>query len=141
VGKNSLVGSWKLLSFEIRCADGTVRYPLGEDAVGLLIYTDDGSMSVNIMKGKRPHCTSDDIGRRTAEEKVACAESCLSYCGRYEVRGDRVVHHTEVSLFPNWVGLSQERMARLVEETLLLSTDPYLFHGTECSSHLVWTRL
>jgi hypothetical protein len=34
----------------------------------------------------------------------------VSCCGRYEFRGDTVVHRVELSLFPNWVGVEQERL-------------------------------
>jgi hypothetical protein len=37
---------------------------------------------------------------------VACA-------GRYTFHGDPVVHHVELSLFPNWVGSDQERSVQL----------------------------
>jgi hypothetical protein len=41
--RRELVGSWRLVSFEVRNANGsTVAYPFVEDAVGKLTYTADG---------------------------------------------------------------------------------------------------
>jgi hypothetical protein len=34
-----LTGSWRLKAWRRVAGDGTVSYPLGEDATGLLIYT------------------------------------------------------------------------------------------------------
>jgi hypothetical protein len=43
--RRELVGSWRLVSFEVRNANGsTVAYPFVEDAVGKLTYTADGNM-------------------------------------------------------------------------------------------------
>jgi hypothetical protein len=38
------IGTWKLVSFEMRSADG-VTYPFGNDPVGYLMYNDEGYMS------------------------------------------------------------------------------------------------
>jgi hypothetical protein len=41
--RRELVGSWRLVSFEVRNANGsTVAYPFVEDAIGKLTYTADG---------------------------------------------------------------------------------------------------
>ncbi len=39
-------------SAENRSADGTISYPLGRDAVGLITYTDDGYVFVAITQRK-----------------------------------------------------------------------------------------
>jgi hypothetical protein len=43
---STLVGAWRLLSWENRTADGQVTYPMGIDALGSLLYTADGRFSV-----------------------------------------------------------------------------------------------
>jgi hypothetical protein len=40
-------------------------------------------------------------------------EGFVAYGGRYSFSGDRVIHHVEMSLFPNWVGSDQERTVSL----------------------------
>ncbi len=109
----SFVGTWKLLSIESRTADGDISYPLGRDAVGYITYTADGYMSVSMMSDGRRNFADGDMLGGTIEEKLAAAESYLSYCGTYEVREDRVIHHVDVAFFPNHVGTSQERFFQL----------------------------
>ena len=60
-------------------------------------------MSVAMMAANRLKFGAGDIAIAggTDEEKVAAADTYLSYCGRYEIQGEKVVHHIEVSFFPN----------------------------------------
>ncbi len=67
--------------------------------------------------------------RGSTEEKVHAVDTYVSYCGRYEFQGDVVIHHVELSLFPNWVGVDQERLAELRGNRLTLSTRPMVLGG------------
>jgi hypothetical protein len=138
---NPLVGTWRLLSWENRSADGTISYPLGPQPVGLIIYTDDGYMSVAIMRADREPFAAGDLLAGSSEEKARAAESYVSYCGRYEFRGDFVTHHVELSLFPNWSGVDQERLVAVTGDRLTLRTRPLLLNGIEQSARLVWERV
>ncbi len=51
-----------------------------------------------------------DLPSGSRDEKVHAAETYVSYCGRYEFQGAVVIHHVELSFFPNWVGDDQERL-------------------------------
>ncbi|MDQ3891215.1 MAG: lipocalin-like domain-containing protein [Actinomycetota bacterium] len=138
---NPLVGVWRLLSWENRSADGTIDCPLGREAVGLIIYTDDGYMSVAIARAERMSFAAGDLLEGSREEKAGAAGSYVSYCGRYDFRGDSVVHHVELSLFPNWSGADQERLVEVTGNRLTLRTIPLLLGGTERSARLVWERV
>ena len=137
----SLVGTWRLVTLESRTADGQVSYPWGKDTVGYIMYNGDGYMSVAIMGSNRSEFASGDIKGGSTEEKAAAADTYISYCGRYGVRGDTVIHHIELSLFPNWVGVDQKRFLQFDGNRLLLSTPPILVEGTEQTSHLIWERV
>lgn len=137
----SLMGTWRLISCEQRSADGEVTYPFGEDAVGYLIYNQDGYMFAALMPRSRTRFASGDIIGGTTEEKAGAAETYVSYCGRYEIQGDKVIHHVELSFFPNWIGSDQEREIELIGRRLTLSTPPFLVRGRQRSSHLVWERV
>jgi hypothetical protein len=76
----------------------------------------------------------------SSEEKARAAESYISYCGRYEFRGDSVIHHVELSLFPNWSGVHQERLVEVTGDRLTLRTSPLLLDGLEQTARLVWER-
>jgi Lipocalin-like domain len=72
---------------------------------------------------------------------VHAAETYVTYCGRYDFRGNTVVHHVELSLFPNWVGVDQERLVEIAGNRLTVSTRPMLLEGIQRSGHLVWERV
>jgi Lipocalin-like domain len=137
---NPLIGTWRLVSWENRSVDGQVSYPLGEDAVGYIMYNQDGYMFVAIMRPNRAKFPTGDLLSGNTEEKAQAAGTYVSYCGRYEYRGDTVLHHVELSLFPNWVGVDQERLVEVRGNRLTLSTRPILLGGSQRTAHLVWER-
>jgi hypothetical protein len=138
---NPLVGTWRLISWENRDADGNIVYPLGEDAAGYIMYGPDGYMFVAIMRSDRANFAVGDLLSGSMEEKAYAAGTYVSYCGRYEFRGDTVIHHVELSLFPNWVGVEQERLVEVSGDRLTVSTRPMLFGGAQRTAHLVWERV
>jgi len=133
-----LVGAWRLVSVETRDEKGEL-VRRGE-RTGYLLYSPDGYMSVAFMKEGRPVFKSGDIRGGSVEEKIAAINGYVSYAGRYTVQDDTVVHHIEVSLFPNWVGVSQERTFTFEGSRLTLSTPLMLVGGKQLSTHLVWER-
>ena len=140
-GREALVGAWQLLSWENRAADGQVTYPMGADALGYLLYTADGCFSVTISRGGRAGFAAGDLLGGTTEEKARAVESSVGYAGRYTFHGDRVIHHVELSLFPNWVGTDQQRWVELTGDRLTLSASPLLLAGKQQVPRLVWERV
>jgi Lipocalin-like domain len=138
---NPLIGTWRLISWENRDADGHISYPLGKDAVGYIIYNEDGYVFVAIMRPERAKFAAGDLLSSTTEERAHAASTYVSYCGRYEFRGETVIHHVELSLFPNWVGVEQERLVEVRGDRLTLSTRPMLFGGAQRTAHLIWERV
>ena len=138
-----LIGTWRLVSFHIKTADGQVTYPFGRDAVGYYLFAESGYTSVAIMGAHRPKFGAGDILGGTTEEKVAAAEAYISYCGKYEIQADKLVVHVEVSFFPNWIGVDQVRLFELTDNNniLTLSTPPLLVRGLQQTAHLVWQRI
>lgn len=139
--RNPFVGTWRLMSLEMRSPDGQVGYPLGGVPVGYITYTEDGYISVAMMSAGRSKFAAGDIRRGTVEEKLAAADTYVSYSGRYEIRNDRIIHHIAVSFFPNWIGEEQERVFRFDGSRLCLSTSPFLADGVQQTVHLVWERV
>ncbi|MBN1248879.1 MAG: lipocalin-like domain-containing protein [Anaerolineae bacterium] len=134
------IGSWRLLSCELRSADGDVTYPMGEAPIGTIMYNADGQMSVAFMRANRAPFAANDILGGSQAEKAAAAESYISYAGRFDVGAGEVRHHIEVSLFPNWVGQTQVRRYRFEGDRLYLSTPPLLLQGKEQEAYLIWER-
>jgi hypothetical protein len=139
--RGALVGAWRLLSWENRAADGQITYPLGVDALGYLLYTADGRFSVTISRRGRAGFAAGDLLSGTTEEQARAVEGFVAYAGRYSFHGDRVIHHVELSLFPNWVGTDQERWVELAGDRLILSASPLLLAGKQQVPRLVWERV
>ena len=139
--RGALVGAWRLLSWENRAADGQITYPMGADARGYLLYTADGRFSVTISRRGRAGFAAGDLLSGTTEEQARAVEGFVAYAGRYSFHGDRVIHHVELSLFPNWVGTDQERWVELAGDRLILSTSPLLLAGKQQVPRLVWERV
>ena len=136
----SVVGTWRLKRWETRAPDGEVWCPLGPDAVGYLTYTPGGHMSVAMMRAGRPPFAGDDLLGGTPAERAAAAAEYVTYGGRYEVRDAAVVHHVELSLFPNWLGAEQVRFAEVAGDELTITTRP-LRIGGETVNRLTWERV
>ena len=139
--RGALVGAWRLLSWENRAADGQITYPMGADALGYLLYTADGRFSVTISRRGRAGFAAGDLLSGTTEEQARAVEGFVAYAGRYSFHGDRVIHHVELSLFPNWVGSDQERWVELAPDRLILSASPLLLAGKLQVPRLVWERV
>jgi len=137
---NPLIGTWRLISYEARTGDGAVSYPLGKNPSGFILYSEDGYMSVTMMSANRTNYASSDLRAGTPEEKLAAAETYLSYSGRYTFEGDRVLHHVEVSFFPNRVGTTQVRHLTLSGNTVTLRTPAMLISREQQTAELVWQR-
>lgn len=135
-------GTWRLVRFEMRAREGEVSHPFGLDAMGYLMYSEDGYMAAALMQAKRANFASADILEASAEEKAAAFDSYSSYCGRYEVNEGKVIHHIQCSQLPNWSGTNQERFFEFSEdgERLTLRTAPLLAGGEERTLVAVWER-
>jgi len=136
-----LVGTWTLLSWRNEASDGTVTHPMGEDAVGFLVYSSDGHVSAHLARRQRPHFAHTDMVRGTPAENTAAMTTHISYVGTYEFFGDTVVHHAILSSFPNWSGTDQHRRATFEGDTLLLSGEPMSFEGRTIVAHALWQRV
>jgi hypothetical protein len=115
---NQFVGAWKLIASEMRFPDGRVFYPFGKIPAGYIIYTNNGYMTATLTATKRSR-VGLTIEKLAMPSKIAlftpkylkaayryfrAATSFVSYSGPYEIKGDRIIHHVEVSLFPEWTG-------------------------------------
>jgi hypothetical protein len=118
-----------------------ISYPFGKEAVGYIMYNEDGYIFVAITCPNRERFAAGDLLSGSTEEKAHAASTYVSYCGRYELQEDRVIHHVDVSLFPNWVGVDQERLVELTANRLALSTRPILLAGIQQTAHLIWERV
>lgn len=137
---NPLVGTWRLVSFEVRDDEGTVTYPFGRDAVGFITYSPDGHMAVQFGRSARARVATGDWVAAEPAEIAAAARDYIAYCGAYELRGSEVVHRVELSLLPNWIGGELVRQVTFDGQRVTLSTPPTPVGGRQQIATLVWER-
>jgi hypothetical protein len=122
-----IVGTWRLVhSLEFQ-PGGQKHYPFGEDAIGYIIYTDAGVMSVQISRRRRAEAVSDS----------SIKADYLAYFGRYEVdlKSEMVIHLLEGQLFPGSHPDRLERKYRFYEDKLSLKPND----GT--NREILWQRV
>jgi hypothetical protein len=134
----ALIGAWALETFVIDEPGGAQKPRFGANPVGYLIYTADGRMSATLMGVHRAPLPAPDGSSSSRQDVTESLANFLSYAGRFEIRGDRVFHHVEVSVFTNLVGTTLERQFTLAGNTLTIRTLPPEIWGS--SNRLVWRK-
>lgn len=134
-----VVGAWSLISFDIDEGKGGEKPRFGPNPAGYLIYSADRRMAAVLAGTRRAPLRAPTGG--TAGTEAQCNDSVLNflaYAGRYEIRGDRVFHYVEVSVFTNLIGTTLERQFKISGDTLTIRTLPPEIWGG--SNVLVWRR-
>ena len=113
--KQMLIGAWHLISMEEPTPDGKLRHVT--DRKGMLIYTRDGHVSVQLMLPESESGVSNDYVRHGYEASF----------GSYEVdeEAHTVTHHVQGSITPGLVGKDLPRAFKFSEGHLrITSTRP-----------------
>jgi hypothetical protein len=142
--REQLIGAWRLVSYIESPVDGSPkRFPMGEKAQGIIMYTPDGYMSAQLMTPGRRNFASGDWFKGTPEETAEEASGYIAYSGPFHVDEDRqsLTHSMNVSLFPGWIGQTQPRVVKIDGNRLHLSTaSPIKSGGTDVMADLIWER-
>jgi hypothetical protein len=119
----SLVGSWRLVSYEDKPPKGPSVFPFGIRPQGLLTYDATGHMALQIMKVPHPKVASGDDAKMTPAEKQDLLDAYVAYFGRYRVDAARsvVVHQVDGDLYDVFVGRDEERPFTLTGDRLELT--------------------
>jgi len=131
-----LTGTWRLAAWRRVSDDGSVSYPLGENARGLLVYSPDGRMMVQMAAADRPRIEGTDPLGGDVGARAEAYSTCLAYFGSWEVEGDQVRHRVDSSLYPNWSGAEQARPFTYDGHELVLRTPP----AGGVVNEMAWTR-
>jgi Lipocalin-like domain len=139
----SLLGTWRLVSFEARDSKGQLQYPLGEHVLGLLIYDAGGNISAHVMRNDRPLFAANDPDRGTDAEVRAAFEGYASYFGTYtiDLTTQTVTHHVRGAWYPNWIGNDELRHFEFDGSRLVLATPPLVSGGESLEYVLTWERI
>ncbi len=137
-----VVGTWRLLSYQARMPDGTVRNPMGANPAGRLTYDRERRMAVQFQRRDRPRFANGEMRGGTPEEMKAAYFGYVAYYGAYRVdeATSTVTHVIQGSLFPNWEGQAQERFVQLAGNRLTITTPPFPSGGQPVTLVLVWER-
>ena len=120
-----LIGTWDLVEWLERRADGTVTYPLGEGARGQLLYSTDGHVAAQLVRADRVRFESDDWRGASGADAGRAFKEYFGYFGTYSIDLQRhaVVHHVDGAWFPNVEGSDQLRRFRFAGGQLVLDAD------------------
>ena len=142
--RQQLIGTWRLVSYADRDVDsGEETHPMGEHPLGYIIYTPDGFMSAQLSTANRPRFQHNDPYGGTPDEYAEAASTYFAYSGPFHVDEHNwsLTHEMQVSLFPNWLGQQQVRLAQIDGDLLRLTTTPMNFRGARKTASLVWQRV
>jgi catechol 1,2-dioxygenase len=109
----AILAAWRLVHSVEFGPRGEKRYPLGENAIGCIIYTEAGVMAVQISRRPRAPMEPDAI--------VDCNDY-LAYFGRYWLDTERAVIHHQLQgqLFQGYYPDDLKRKYRLFDDKLSL---------------------
>ncbi len=136
------VGTWKLVSYEQRRANGEVTYPKGRQPVGVLAYTRGGQMSAQIMPEANAAWPADYYNKATQEQLRAAMLDYVAYFGTFTVNEAEktVVHHVQGSVNPGFLRTDQKRSYEFSGNRLILSLTRTV-NGEDRSIRLTWERV
>lgn len=134
--KDRLVGTWKLVKWEVFDANGGPTRPGAYD-VGRVNYDAAGQMSAHLMNSANKSGTTP----ATDADRAAAYRRYLGYFGSFTVDEARgiVIHHVVGSSNPTFPGTDQIRYFNLSTDgdTLTLS----LKNGDRVTQTLTWERV
>jgi hypothetical protein len=139
----SVLGIWKLTSFETQDDDGTLTYPMGKDVGGLIMIDARGYFSVHVMDMKRPSFKIADPRGGTPQEIKTAFENYIGYYGTFDLDETKgaIIFHVRGAWLPNWIGSDQIRYCTLNGNRLTINTAPVLFDGKNRVGKLIWERV
>jgi Lipocalin-like domain len=138
--KSSLLGVWRFQGEVDTRADGSVAtVGPAEGYSGLLVYTADGYVSVNIMPKERKW-KADSANLPQLRETV---ETGTAYFGRFEVdpKEHTVTHIVEVGLEPSDEGRRLVRKYELRDDDTLVLSASWQYQGQSLDFAVTWKRV
>ena len=139
--RKAIQGTWDLVSYTAQDnPGGPTTYPLGPDALGLIMYTGDGYRSAQLMRRGRPAfdvlSQMEAPPNRPLPRPPVTSPTALPF--EVEESTGVVHHNVRVSLLPNWLNGTRLRHSKLDGDRLTLSAITAAPDGIETISTLVW---
>jgi hypothetical protein len=133
---DSLVGTWKLVSWQVIVENEPPQNIFGSHPKGFLILTREGRSIV--LTTAENHRKGMGDGERAALHK-----SMLSYSGKYRVEANDLITVVDVSWNEEWNGTEQRRHFRIEGDKLFIESAPapsVVFPGKTDFRRIVWER-
>ena len=131
-----LIGTWKLVSWQVIVENEPPQNLFGLHPKGFLVLTREGRSIVVTTAEDRRAGMSDD-------QRAALHKSMLAYSGRYRVEGDDFITIVEVSWNEEWNGTEQRRHFRIEGDKLFIESAPapsIISPGKTDFRRIVWQR-
>jgi len=109
--RDTLVGTWMQVSLETLSLDGKRRPLYGENAKGMIIYTNDGYFTLMQASFDLPKLASGLPSKATPEEAKAVIANSIAYFDRYSLDEATMVLSLDIqaSTFANLTGNPSEK--------------------------------
>lgn len=156
--REKFIGLWRLVEWSVTDPKtGKNRFPFRAEVTGHLLYTGDGWVSATLMEVDRKPLPEQRLGlaslrhriledqytdlsapeRETLNQYFLAGFGYVNYSGTFSLDPERVHHHVETSLIPQWVGTTLIRHWIIDDatQTLILTAKS----DTRCDE-LIWRR-
>jgi hypothetical protein len=136
--KDQLVGTWTFVSGTTKLSDGSPAW--GSNPKGLVIFTDNGRYSSQLLRSDRPKFASNSREKGTPDENKAVVQGSQSGFGTYSVNeaNKTFTIRFEGSSYPNLEGTEQTRPFTIAGDELTVTNPSPTIGGTP--SQLVYKR-
>jgi hypothetical protein len=124
--KEQLVGTWTLLSWEQKKADGAKLERYGTSPKGIAFFDEGGRYIITVMRSDRAKYASNAPWQGTPDENKETADGTITYFGTYSISeaDSSIAIHVDGSSFPNWNRTDQKRFVTIAGEQLTLTVRP-----------------
>ena len=135
--KQQLVGTWTFVSSTTKLPNGSPAW--GTTPKGLLIFTENGHFSSQIVRSDLPKFASKNRAQGTPEENKAVVQGSIGTFGTYTVYETKKTYTLkfEGSSFPNRVGAEQTRPFTIAGDELKVTNPSTSVGGT---SDIIYKR-
>ena len=132
-----LLGAWTLVEWSEQPPGRPKTFPLGENALGQIVYSADGHVAAQLARRGRRKFQSGDWRQAGEKDGARAFKEYFGYFGAFSIDTERqvVTHHVEGSWFPNLEGSDQERHYRFENDLLVLDA-----HTDWGKVRIVWRK-
>src|SRR5262245_43380354 len=120
--QSDIVGTWKVKEFyQVVTSTNEKRRILGENPLGMLIYTKGGQFCITVAAADRKQAGNAPRD----DERVQLYNSRFSYCGTYKTDGNLLTYKSLSAWMPSYVGAERKSKFEVSGNTLTTESMPF----------------